>query len=143
LTVIPPSVLIQTAAAKDLRHVLEYCRYYLCPPAPADRPLLQHPFGAGGRSEDHRDVRSSGTVELMGEVEGTLEAHTLTIGGEGLVNGDVAADTVEIKGRLSGQIASQTLTLRAAAQVTANIGYSTVVIESGAQIEGRFARNKD
>ena len=44
---------------------------------------------------------------------------------------------------LSGQIASQTLTLRAAAQVTANIGYSTVVIESGAQIEGRFARNKD
>lgn len=89
------------------------------------------------------DVRSSGTVELMGEVEGTLEAHTLTIGGEGLVNGDVAADTVEIKGRLSGQIASQTLTLRAAAQVTANIGYSTVVIESGAQIEGRFARNKD
>lgn len=89
------------------------------------------------------DVRSSGSVELMGEVEGTLEAHTLTIGGEGLVNGDVAADTVEIKGRLSGQIASQTLTLRAAAQVTANVGYSTVVIESGAQIEGRFARNKD
>lgn len=89
------------------------------------------------------DVRSSGSVELMGEVEGTLEAHSLIIGGDGFVAGDVAAESVEIKGRLSGQIASQNLTLRAAAQVTANVGYSTVVIESGAQIEGRFTRNKE
>ncbi|NEY92089.1 bactofilin family protein [Tabrizicola oligotrophica] len=89
------------------------------------------------------DIRSSGSVELLGEVEGTIQAQSLIIGGDGLMSGDISADTVEIKGRLSGQIASQSLTLRAAAQVTGNVAYSTLVIESGAQIEGRFTRNKD
>lgn len=88
------------------------------------------------------DIRSAGTVELLGEVEGTVQAKSLTIGGDGWVSGDVSADTVEIKGRLSGKIASTDLTLRAAAQVTANVEYTTLVIESGAQIEGRFACNK-
>lgn len=89
------------------------------------------------------DIRSTGSIDLLGEVEGTIEARALTIGGDGLVTGDILADSVDIKGRHSGQIASQSLTLRASAQVTANIGYSTLVIESGAQIEGRFARNKE
>lgn len=88
------------------------------------------------------DVRSAGAVEILGEVEGTVQTHSLTIGGDGLMSGDISAETVEIKGRQSGQIACKDLTLRAAAQVTANISYSTLVIESGAQIEGRFARNK-
>lgn len=89
------------------------------------------------------DVQSTGSIDLLGEVEGTIQAKGLMIGGDGLVAGDIMADSVDIKGRHSGQIASQTLVLRASAQVTANIGYSTLVIESGAQIEGRFARNKD
>lgn len=89
------------------------------------------------------DIRSSGAIDLLGEVEGTLQAQSLTIGGDGWMSGDISAETVDIKGRQSGQIASQTLTLRASAQVTSNISYSTLVIESGAHVEGRFVRNKD
>ncbi|TXI03730.1 MAG: polymer-forming cytoskeletal protein [Pseudorhodobacter sp.] len=88
------------------------------------------------------DIRASGAVDLLGEVEGTVQAHSLTIGGDGLMSGDISAGTVDVKGRQSGQIACDSLTLRASAQVTSNISYSTLVIESGAQIEGRFARNK-
>lgn len=88
------------------------------------------------------DVRSSGNIEILGEVEGTVQAHGLTIGGDGWMSGDISAETVEIKGRQAGQIACKDITLRAAAQVTASISYSSLVIESGAQIEGRFARNK-
>ena len=33
-------------------------------------------------------------------------------------------------------------TLRAAAQVAADVTYNTLIIESGAQIEGRFAKSK-
>ena len=88
------------------------------------------------------DVRSAGAVEILGEVEGTVQAHSLTIGADGWMSGDISAETVEIKGRQSGQIGCKDLTLRAAAQVTANISYSSLIIESGAQIEGRFARNK-
>lgn len=88
------------------------------------------------------DISSSGHVEILGEVDGTISAHGLVIGGEGRITGEVSADTVEVKGRLEGRVASQTCTLRATARVAADITYSTVVIESGAQIEGRFKLNK-
>lgn len=88
------------------------------------------------------EISSSGAVEILGEVEGTVTAHSLTIGVEGRMSGDVSAETVEIKGKLEGRVSSHTFTLRAAAQVKADVNYATLVIESGAQIEGRFVLNK-
>lgn len=87
------------------------------------------------------EITSTGTVEILGEVEGSITAHGLIIGGEGSVSGLVNADTVEVKGKLDGRVDSKSFTLRAAAQVAADISYSSLVIESGAQIEGRFTRN--
>lgn len=86
------------------------------------------------------EISSTGTIEVMGEVEGSLSAHGLVIGGEGRVTGQVSAETIEVKGKLDGRVDSQNFTLRAAAQVVADVSYSTLVIESGAQIEGRFTR---
>jgi cytoskeletal protein CcmA (bactofilin family) len=88
------------------------------------------------------DIHSTGSVELLGEVEGTLQAQSLVIGGDGRMSGDISAVEVDVKGRHEGRIASQTLSLRASSQVSADIGYSNLVIESGAQIEGRFTVNK-
>jgi cytoskeletal protein CcmA (bactofilin family) len=88
------------------------------------------------------DVSSTGTVEVMGEVEGTIAAHTLTIGGEGRVQGQIAADSVEIKGKMDGRIDANSFVLRAAAQVTADVSYVTLVIESGASVDGRFSKPK-
>jgi len=88
------------------------------------------------------DITSTGTIEVLGDVEGTLSAHGLVIGGEGRVSGQVSAETVEVKGKLDGRVDSQSFTLRAAAQVAADVTYSTLIIESGAQIEGRFAKSK-
>lgn len=88
------------------------------------------------------DIRSTGSIELLGEVDGTLSAQNVVIGGDGRMTGDISAEQVEIKGRHEGRVASQTFTLRASAQVKADIGYSTLIVESGAQIEGRFSLNK-
>jgi cytoskeletal protein CcmA (bactofilin family) len=48
------------------------------------------------------EITSTGTVEILGEVEGSITAHGLIIGGEGSVSGLVNADTVEVKGKLEG-----------------------------------------
>jgi cytoskeletal protein CcmA (bactofilin family) len=72
----------------------------------------------------------------------SVAAQGLVIGGEGRVSGQVSAETVEVKGTLAGRVDSQTFTLRAAAHVTADISYATLIIESGAQIEGRFTKAK-
>ena len=88
------------------------------------------------------EINSTGQIEVMGEVDGTITAQGLVVGGEGRVTGDVAAETVEVKGKLDGKVASRAFTLRAAAQAAAEVSYTTLIIESGAQIEGRFRLNK-
>lgn len=89
------------------------------------------------------DITSNGTIEVLGEIEGTLEARGLVVGAEGRVAGTVTADTVEVKGKLTGRVASDSFTLRAAARVAADITYTTLVIESGAQIDGKFTLARD
>ncbi|OYU16899.1 MAG: hypothetical protein CFE34_18555 [Rhodobacteraceae bacterium PARR1] len=84
------------------------------------------------------EITSSGAVEVMGEIDGTLSARSVTIGGEGRVKGSVQSETLEVKGALDGRVATGGFTLRATAKVEADITYATVVIESGAQIEGSF-----
>ena len=135
-------------------------RPYLARHSPRDAPMFSKtadPTGApprpamGNVSSNNRSILSSdlkitgeitstGTIEVLGEVDGTISAIGLIIGGEGRVTGQVNAETVEVKGRLDGRVDSQSFTLRAAAAVTADVSYSTLVIESGAQIEGRFTK---
>ena len=79
---------------------------------------------------------------MAGEIDGNVTARGLIVGPEGRMNGTVSADTVEVKGKLDGEVNAGAFTLRASAQVAADVTYRTLVIESGAQIEGRFAKSK-
>jgi cytoskeletal protein CcmA (bactofilin family) len=88
------------------------------------------------------EISSTGQIEVLGEVEGNLVAKGLLIGTEGRVSGTVHSDIVEVKGVLNGSVKSQSFALRSTAEVQADITYSTLTIESGAQIEGKFALNK-
>lgn len=119
------------------------------PTAPPASPTRPATGGTNARSsvlaQDLRitgEITSSGTVEVLGDVDGNITARGLIIGPEGRVAGTVQAETVEVKGNLDGAVGAQTFTLRAAAQVRADVAYTTLVIESGAQIEGRFLHNK-
>ena len=84
------------------------------------------------------EISSTGTVEVLGRVDGNISARGLIVGGEGRVSGVVQAETVEVRGTLDGAVASHSFTLRAAARVKADVAYSVLVIESGAEIEGHF-----
>ncbi len=88
------------------------------------------------------EITSQGDIEMMGEVDGNVAARSVVIGSEGRMNGTVRAETIEVKGKLDGQVAAGNFTLRAAAQVAADVAYRTLIIESGAQIEGRFSKAK-
>lgn len=88
------------------------------------------------------EISSTGTIEVLGEIEGNLTARGLIVGVEGRMAGTVSAESVEVKGRLDGRVATHAFALRASAQVAADVSYTTLVIESGAQIEGKFTLNK-
>jgi cytoskeletal protein CcmA (bactofilin family) len=119
-------------------------------PAETDMALRPppRPNVPGGRTVLAADIRlsgdlsSSGTVEILGEVSGDISAQTLIVGAEGLVKGSVSAEAVEVRGTLEGKVSCLSFTLRASAVVTAEVNYDTLIIESGAQIDGRFKRAK-
>jgi cytoskeletal protein CcmA (bactofilin family) len=115
--------------------------------SPVPRPPM--PQGTNGpRSILGSDLRitgeiaCSGTVEVMGEIDGNITANALIVGQEGRVSGSVKAGSVEVKGRLDGKVDSSAFAMRSTASVAADVTYDTLVIESGAQIEGRFTRDK-
>jgi len=88
------------------------------------------------------EISSAGDIELLGDIDGNITARSLTIGAEGRMNGTITAETVEVRGKVDGQISAGSFTLRAAAQVAADTTYRSLIIESGAQIEGRFMKHK-
>lgn len=102
----------------------------------------------GGRTVLAADIRlsgdlgSSGTVEILGEVSGDVTAETLIVGAEGQIKGSVHAQAVEVRGNLQGKVHCTTFTLRSSAIVAAEVTYDTLIIESGAQIDGKFLHSK-
>jgi cytoskeletal protein CcmA (bactofilin family) len=121
---------------------------------PTDLPLSPTPASpvparAAGKSVLAPDltitgnITAVGSVEIQGQIEGTLKAQSVIIGQDGRFKGAVTAENLEVRGRMDGKASCANLTLRAAAQVTTDANYTTLVIESGAQIAGRFTRPKD
>ena len=88
------------------------------------------------------EISSTGTIEVLGEVEGNVTAKGLIVGAEGRVSGTVSAENVEVRGKLDGSVATHGFALRASADVQADVLYTTLMIESGATIDGKFSMNK-
>ena len=117
---------------------------------PTDSSRPTRPAGAGNASKSllgndlkvTGEITSAGTVEVYGEIDGNIAADIVTVGQEGRISGAVKGRTVEVKGHVDGKITSEEFMMRATAQVAADVTYATVVIESGAQIEGRFSLAK-
>ncbi len=121
------------------------------PSAPASPPVPRpttSPGANAGRSVLGADLRitgeitTTGSVEVLGEIDGNLTAHGLTIGAEGRMRGSVQATTVEVKGKLDGKVTCESFTLRSSAEVKADVTTSAIVIESGAVMDGRFLKPK-
>jgi cytoskeletal protein CcmA (bactofilin family) len=118
------------------------------PTSPPSVPRPSAPGGNAGRSVLGADLRitgeivTTGSVEVLGEIEGNITAHGLLIGQEGRVKGSVMADTVEVKGKLDGKVTCDSFTLRSTAAVKADITTTGIVIESGAAMDGRFLKAK-
>lgn len=88
------------------------------------------------------EITSAGSVEVLGEIDGNITANGLIIGQEGRVKGSISAHTVEVKGKLDGKVGCDSFTLRSTAQVKADVRTNSIVIESGAEIDGRFLKPK-
>ena len=89
------------------------------------------------------NLKTSGDIQVEGQVEGDIRAHLLTVGEGATVKGEVVADDVVINGRIIGRVRGLKVRLTSTARVEGDIIHKTIAIESGAHFEGSVQRQDD
>ncbi|WP_420863190.1 bactofilin family protein [Algirhabdus cladophorae] len=89
------------------------------------------------------NVKTSGDIQVEGEVEGDIRAHLLTIGESATIKGECIADDVVVHGHVIGRVRGLKVRLTSTARVEGDIVHKTIAIESGAHFEGSVQRQDD
>ncbi len=89
------------------------------------------------------NLKTSGDINVEGQVDGDIRAHLLTVGEGATVKGEVVADDVVINGRIVGRVRGLKVRLTSTARVEGDIIHKTIAIESGAHFEGSVQRQDD
>ena len=89
------------------------------------------------------NLKTSGDIQIEGQVDGDIRAHLLTIGEGATVKGECVADDVVINGRIVGRVRGLKVRLTSTARVEGDIIHKTIAIESGAHFEGSVQRQED
>ena len=89
------------------------------------------------------NLKSTGDIQIEGQVEGDIHAHLLTVGESATVRGEVVADDVVVNGRVVGRVRGLKVRLTSTARVEGDIIHKTIAIESGAHFEGSVQRQDD
>ena len=120
-----------------------------CPPttspsSPATPPKAKPP--ASTLSADltiKGNIKTTGDINVLGNIDGDIRAHLLTIGEGAVVKGEVVADDIVVNGRVVGRVRGLKVRLTSTAQVEGDIIHKTIAIESGAHFEGSVQRQED
>ncbi|MCZ4259868.1 MAG: bactofilin family protein [Limimaricola soesokkakensis] len=89
------------------------------------------------------NVKTTGDIQVEGQIEGDIRAHLLTVGEGATVRGELVADDVVINGRIVGRVRGLKVRLTSTARVEGDIIHKTIAIESGAHFEGSVQRQED
>ena len=86
------------------------------------------------------NLKTTGDIQIEGQVDGDIRAHLLTVGEGATVRGELIADDVVIHGRIIGRVRGLKVRLTSTARVEGDIIHKTIAIESGAHFEGSVQR---
>jgi cytoskeletal protein CcmA (bactofilin family) len=126
--------------------------------SPASAASVQHFHGAPPApvtaSESNNGVSSinagmtvigkmtgSGSVKILGRIEGELHASTVLIADGAEVEGDVVAEELTVGGRVKGTIRANRVRLNSTASVEGDIFHRSLAIEENARFEGTSRRD--
>ena len=87
------------------------------------------------------DIRSSGSVDISGLVNGNVFVSNLIINEAGSVRGSIEATSIEINGHVEGKVLADTIIIGSSAIVKGDIVFrNTLKTEEGADIDGYIKR---
>ena len=88
------------------------------------------------------DIATEARLHVDGRIEGDVRCTTLSQGEAGTIAGNIVAEEARLAGLVDGTVTARNLILGPTARVTGDVAYETLSIESGARIDGRFARRE-
>ncbi|MFM9890062.1 MAG: polymer-forming cytoskeletal protein [Rickettsiales bacterium] len=88
------------------------------------------------------NIVSDGVLDIDGQIEGNVRAHTVSIRPNGKIRGDVMAEVVMVHGTVEGLIRAQSVVVYASARIMGTIMHETLNIEDGAFIDGKCKRTE-
>ena len=87
------------------------------------------------------DLRSSGSVDVAGLVNGSIFVSEMTITETGSIRGSVEAGRIEINGHVEGKVSADTVIVGKNAVIKGDIFFkNTLKTEEGADIDGYIKR---
>ena len=90
------------------------------------------------------DLRSSGSVDVAGLINGNVFVSEMIISETGSVRGSIEAATVEVSGHVEGKIAADTVIIGRSAVIKGDIFFkNTLKTEEGADIDGYIKRTNN
>lgn len=120
------------------------------PAAPAAAPMSSQPrptvgsvstIGEGIKIKG--EFKGEGELRVDGIVDGKVDCHTVVVGENGTLKGDVAAKVIVVSGKFDGKADAERVTLTRQADVQGDITVSeSIEIETGARFEGNCRKVK-
>ena len=87
------------------------------------------------------DLRTSGSIDIAGLVNGNVFVSELTISETGSIRGSVEATSIEVNGHVEGKISADTVILGKSAVIKGDIFFKeSLKTEEGADIDGYIKR---
>lgn len=88
------------------------------------------------------DIVTRARLHVDGRIEGDVRCEALSQGESGTIAGNIVAEEASLAGLVEGTVTARRLTVGPTARITGDVFYETLSIESGARIDGRFARRE-
>ena len=87
------------------------------------------------------DLRTSGSVDVAGLINGNIFVSEITVTETGSIRGSIEATSIEINGHIEGKIAAETVIVGKTAVIKGDIFFkNTLKTEEGADIDGYIKR---
>ena len=87
------------------------------------------------------DLRSSGSVDVAGLINGNVFASELCIKESGSIRGSIEATSIEINGHIEGKVSADTVIVGKSAVIKGDMFFkNTLKTEEGADIDGYIKR---
>ena len=90
------------------------------------------------------DLRTSGSVDVGGLINGNIFVSEMTVAETGSIRGSIEAATIEINGHVEGKISADTIIIGKTAVIKGDIFFkNTLKTEEGADIDGYIKRTNN